>query len=168
MKLKFWMTVGVVMFGLGTARAELKVGDEAPDFTAPASNDQTFNLKASLASAPIVLYFYPKDNTPGCTKEACGIRDSFGAFRNLKATVYGISYDSIASHKKFIEKHQLPFVLLSDSDHAIAKKYNANGFIFAKRMTYIVDKAGKIAFIDPSVSPSKHSQELQDALQKLQ
>jgi thioredoxin-dependent peroxiredoxin len=156
------------MFGIGTAKAELKVGQEAPDFTAPASNGTDVHLKTEIGKAPIVLYFYPKDDTPGCTKEACSIRDNFAAFRNLNATIYGISYDSIESHKKFIEKYKLPFVLISDKDHVIAKSYGADGMIVAKRMSFVVDKSGKIAWINPSVDPSKHSQELQDVLQKLQ
>jgi len=167
MKKIIGILLGAIMFGIGSAQAAVKVGDEAPDFTAPATDGTNLHLKSVIGTSPIVLYFYPKDNTPGCTKEACGIRDSFGAFRNLNATVYGVSYDSIDSHKKFIADHQLPFVLISDSDHKIAKAYGADGLVFAKRMTFIIDKSGKIAWIDPSVDPSKHSQELQDALKKL-
>jgi thioredoxin-dependent peroxiredoxin len=158
----------LLMFGMGTANAELKVGQDAPDFTAPASDGTNVHLKSEIGKAPIVLYFYPKDDTPGCTKEACDIRDHFAAFRNLNATVYGISYDTIESHKKFIEKYKLPFTLLSDHDHAIAKLYGADGMLAAKRMSFVVDKSGKIAWINPSVNPAKHSQELQDVLQKLQ
>ncbi len=80
----------------------------------------------------------------------------------------GVSYDSPESHHKFIDEHNLPFTLISDKDHVIAKLYGADGMIFAKRMTFVIDKAGHIAFIDPSVNPTKHSQELQDVLQKLQ
>ena len=165
---RFLWCAGVVMLGFGKAQAvNLNVGDPAPNFSAPSSDRKTVELKSLVGSEPIVLYFYPKDDTPGCTKEACGIRDSFAAFRHLKATVFGISYDSIESHKKFIEKYKLPFVLLSDSDHAIAKLYGADGFLFAKRMTYVIDRTGKIAWINPSVNPSTHSQELQDVLAKI-
>jgi thioredoxin-dependent peroxiredoxin len=160
--------LGVFMFGIGSAKAELKVGDPAPDFSAASSDGSQVHLKALTGKAPIVLYFYPKDDTPGCTKEACSIRDDFGAFRKLNATVFGVSYDTVESHKKFIEKYHLPFALLSDSDHAIAKAYGADGSFGAKRMTYVIDKTGNIAWINPAVNPSTHSKELQDVLAKLQ
>jgi peroxiredoxin Q/BCP len=157
------------MLGFGKVQAEaLKVGDPAPNFTAAASDGSQVELQSVIGKAPIVLYFYPKDDTPGCTKEACSLRDNFAAFRKLNATVYGISYDSTESHKKFIEKYKLPFALLSDQDHTIAKLYGADGLLFAKRMTFVVDKSGKIAWINPKVDPSTHSQELEAVLAKLQ
>jgi len=156
------------MFGMGSAHAELKVGQPAPDFTAAASDGSQVHLKSIEGKSPIVLYFYPKDDTPGCTKEACSLRDNFAAFRHLNATVFGISYDTVESHQKFIEKYHLPFLLLSDHDHAIAKLYGSSGVLFAKRMTFVVDKSGNIAWINPAVNPATHSQELQDVLTKLQ
>lgn len=159
--------VGGLLMGATMAQAAVKVGDKAPDFTALSSAGTTVHLAEEIGKAPIVLYFYPKDDTPGCTTEACGIRDNFAALRKLNATVYGISYDSVDSHKKFAEKYKLPFLLLSDSDKSIAKAYGADGFIFAKRMTFIVDKSGTIAWINPSVSPSTHSAELEQALARL-
>ncbi len=156
------------MFGFGSASAaELKVGSQAPDFTAPASDGSTVHLADSIGKAPIVLYFYPKDDTPGCTKEACGFRDQFAAFRQLKATIFGISYDTVESHRAFAQKFNLPFLLLSDKDKKIAKAYGADGLLFAKRMTFVIDKAGRIAYINPSVDPSKHSAEIQDVLSRL-
>jgi len=161
------LTGGLFMlFGRANA-TELKVGDMAPDFTADSSAGAPVHLKDVLAKAPIVLYFYPKDDTPGCTKEACSLRDNFAAFRKLNATVYGISYDTVESHQDFIKKYKLPFELLSDHDKTIAKQYGANGLLFAKRMTFVIDKTGKIAWLNPSVDPSKHSAELQDALSRL-
>jgi peroxiredoxin Q/BCP len=160
--------VGVFMLGFGKVQAEtLKVGDPAPNFTAPASDGSQVELKSVLNSAPIVLYFYPKDDTPGCTKEACSFRDNFAAFRKLDATIFGISYDTVESHKEFITKYKLPFILLSDKDHAIAKLYGADGLLFAKRMTFVVDQSGKIAWINPKVDPTTHSQELEAVLAKL-
>jgi peroxiredoxin Q/BCP len=160
---------GVLMFGLSNAQADApKVGQPAPNFTAASSDGTQVELKSLIGKTPIVLYFYPKDDTPGCTKEACGIRDNFAAFRKLDATVFGISYDTVESHKQFIDKYKLPFALLSDHDHVIAKLYGADGLLFAKRMTYVIDKSGKIAWMNPSVDPSTHSQELQDVLAKLQ
>ncbi len=154
--------------GISKAKAaDLKVGDAAPLFTAASSDGTQVTLKSLIGQGPIVLYFYPKDDTPGCTKEACGLRDDFAAFRKLSVTVFGISYDTIESHKKFIEKYHLPFALLSDRDRSIAKAYGADGLLFPKRMTFVIDKAGKIAWINPKVSPATHSAELQSALRSL-
>jgi peroxiredoxin Q/BCP len=171
MRLKYYplLVLGGLIMLFGKANAtDLKVGDAAPDFTAPASDGSQVHLKEKIGSSPIVLYFYPKDDTPGCTKEACGIRDNFAAFRKLNATVYGISYDTVDSHQAFIKKFNLPFLLLSDHDKAIAELYGAKGLLFAKRMTFVVDKTGKIAWINPSVNPSTHSKELEDVLARLQ
>src|ERR1044071_696587 len=145
------------------AKAALKVGDKAPDFSAPLSDGTTFHLNDWLSKAPLVLYFYPKDDTPGCTKEACGLRDDFGAFRDLKATVVGISYDSIPSHKKFIEKYKLPFPLISDEKKEVAKAFGVNGLLFANRSSFIIGKDGAILYANPSVNPQTHSQEIRDA-----
>jgi thioredoxin-dependent peroxiredoxin len=157
---------GVLMFGLGSAKAELKVGDPAPDFSAP-STSGTIRLSELVGKAPVIVYFYPKDDTPGCTKEACGLRDSFAAFRKLDATILGVSYDSVESHKKFAGKYKLPFALVSDAHKKIAKAYGADGLLFAKRKTFVIDKVGKIAWVNPDVTPATHSQELQDVLAKL-
>jgi thioredoxin-dependent peroxiredoxin len=157
------MTMGL----LNAKAANLQVGDAAPLFTAASSDGSKVELQTLIGKGPIVLYFYPKDDTPGCTKEACGLRDDFAAFRKLTVTVFGISYDSMESHKKFIEKYHLPFALLSDSDHAIAKAYGADGMLFPKRMTFVIDKAGKIAYINPKVTPASHSAELQKVISGL-
>lgn len=151
---------------LAAHAASLKVGDPAPDFTA-ASTEGIVHLKDQIGQAPIVIYFYPKDDTPGCTKEACGIRDHFAAFRSLKAKVYGVSYDSLESHRAFIKKYNLPFPLIADTDKAVAKLYGADRMVVARRMTFVIDKKGKIAWINPSVDPSTHSQELEDVLKRL-
>src|SRR5258708_1085814 len=167
--LKFCLlSAGVLMFGLGKVQAEaLKVGDSAPNFTAPSSEGSEVELKSIIGKSPIVLYFYPKDDTPGCTKEACGLRDDFAAFRKLDATVFGISYDTVESHKQFIEKYHLPFLLIADTDKAIAKAYGADGMLFPKRMTFVIDKSGTIAWINPAVNPSTHSAELEKVIAQL-
>jgi len=163
------LVIGGLMFGFGSAKAaELKVGDVAPDFTAAASDGKTVQLQSLIGHGPIVLYFYPKNDTPGCTKEACGLRDSFAAFRNLKAQVYGVSYDTIDSHRAFIEKYNLPFALLSDADKKISERYNAKGLFGPKRVTYLIDNSGKIAWMNLDVKPASHAAELQGALKKLQ
>jgi len=150
--------------GANFASAAVKVGDPAPDFTADSTTGKPVHLKDEIGKAPIVLYFYPKDDTPGCTKEACGLRDNFAAFRKLNATVYGVSYDSLESHQKFIEKYKLPFVLISDSNKTVAKAYGADGMLFAKRMTFLIDRSGKIAWLNPAVDPATHSAELEAAI----
>lgn len=169
MKTKFSAVAVAVGLAVGTtyAAAGLTVGDIAPDFTAAASDGSTIHLSEQLGKGPIVLYFYPKDDTPGCTKEACGLRDRFTAFRNLKTTVYGISYDSVESHKAFVAKFNLPFLLLSDASHSIAKAYGADTFLFAKRQTFVIDPQGKIAYINRSVRPDQHSAELEKVLESL-
>ena len=154
--------------GAVPARAEpLKVGDKAPDVTAPLSDGTTFKLSAWLDRAPLVLYFYPKDNTPGCTKEACSLRDDFPSFQGLKAAVIGISYDGAASHRKFIAKYHLPFLLASDTDKKVAKAFGVDGWIFAHRATFIVGKDGTILYVNPSVNPQTHSKEVRDFLASL-
>ena len=162
---KFIVILGGLLMATNSANATgLKVGDKAPDFTAASSDGKQVHLQGVIGQAPIVLYFYPKDDTPGCTKEACGLRDNFAAFRQLNATVYGISYDSVESHQEFVAKYKLPFLLLSDADKKISKLYGSDGLLFAKRMTFVIDKNGKIAWINPAVNPSTHSAELQAVL----
>ncbi|HBL19093.1 MAG TPA: peroxiredoxin [Elusimicrobia bacterium] len=150
----------VGLAGSAGAREPLVAGNMAPDFSAPASDGTTFRLSEHLGKGPIVLYFYPKDDTPGCTKEACSLRDSFTAFRNVKAEIFGVSYDSVESHRRFIAKHRLPFVLLSDQDRAVARAYGAEGLFVAKRMSYVIGANGRILYVNPAVDPSKHDQEL--------
>ena len=158
------------MFPLFSRAAEMpKVGEVAPDFSVAASDGTTVHLKDLFGKGPIVLYFYPKDDTPGCTKEACGIRDSFDEFKGLQATVLGVSFDSVESHQKFITKYKLPFVLLADTDKKIAVAYGAvgPGSLFASRTTFVIGKDGKIAHVFPKVNPAEHSAELQKALAEL-
>jgi len=147
----------------------LKVGDVAPDFSAVAHDRTVVRLNDCLGHGPIVLYFYPKDDTPGCTKEACDIRDGFDGFKELNTTVLGVSFDSAANHQKFIGKYKLPFVLLADTDKKISVAYGAAGphSLWATRITYVIDGQGKIACVFPKVSPAKHSAELRQALAEL-
>lgn len=147
----------------------LKVGDAAPDFFVAASDGTTVQLKNYLGKGPVVLYFYPKDNTPGCTKEACGIRDDFSEFKGLNATVFGVSFDSAESHQKFITKYKLPFVLLADTDKKVAVAYGAAGSnsLVPSRVTFVIDAQGKIVRVFPKVSPAEHSAELRQALAEL-
>jgi peroxiredoxin Q/BCP len=146
-----------------------RVGDKAPDFSVAASDGITVHLKDYVGKGNIVLYFYPKDDTPGCTKEACGIRDTFDEFKGLNAIVFGVSFDSIDSHKKFIAKYKLPFVLLADTDKKVAQAYgvaDVNSPV-ASRVTFVIDKQGKIAYLNPKVNPATNSAELRTALASL-
>jgi peroxiredoxin Q/BCP len=158
---------GFLFLAVRAGAAALKVGDTAPDISAPLRDGTTFRLQEWLVRAPIVLYFYPKDNTPGCTKEACSLRDDFAAFRDLKASVVGVSYDSIESHLKFIQEHNLPFPLISDQNRTIAKAFGVAGVFFASRATFIIGRDGKILYANPSVNPSTHSQEVREALARV-
>ncbi len=144
---------------------ELKVGDEAPDFEIPFADGK--RMLSNYRGKPVVLYFYPKDFTPGCTIEACDFRDNFSGFKERGIEVIGISVDSENSHKRFIEKYNLPFVLAPDSSKEISRKYNVLGLLTAKRVTFLIDKEGKIAFIFPKVNPRNHSTEVLDKLREL-
>jgi peroxiredoxin Q/BCP len=108
----------------------------------------------------LLLYFYPKDDTPGCTKEACGIRDRFGSL-SKKVAIVGVSADSVQSHKSFVEKYRLPFTLIADTSKTIIKTYGASGIPFAKRISFLVRPDGTIAKIYPSVDPAVHAEEIE-------
>jgi peroxiredoxin Q/BCP len=148
----------------------LKIGDDAPSFTLPDSQDNQVSLN-DYKGKWAVLYFYPKDDTPGCTKEACQFRDDFKTLEALGAKVVGISVDDSFSHRKFAEKYNLPFPLLSDASGEVADRYGAlNNFLIiklAKRYTYLINPEGKIAKIYHSVDTSIHSQEIIEDLKKL-
>ncbi len=148
----------------------LKIGDDAPIFTLPDSLGNQVSLN-DYKGKWVVLYFYPKDDTPGCTTEACHFRDDFKSLEAISAKVIGVSIDDSFSHKKFAEKYNLPFPLLSDASGEVASRYGAlNNFLvikLAKRYTYLINPQGKIAKIYLSVDTSKHSQEIIEDLKKL-
>jgi peroxiredoxin Q/BCP len=129
----------------------LQVGQLAPDFTLPASNGEMVSL-SDFRGKNIVLYFYPKDMTPGCTTEACDFRDYHGKFSDLNAVILGVSTDSVERHKKFIEKYDLPFLLLADENHEVAEKYGVwklkknfgKEYMGIERSTFIIDEEGKL------------------------
>jgi peroxiredoxin Q/BCP len=149
----------------------LKVGDVAPDFTANTNGDGKVSL-SDFKGKNVILYFYPRDNTPGCTKEACAFRDEFGAFRKKGAVVLGVSTDSPKSHDKFVEKYRLPFTLVSDEDKKIVQAYGAWGeknFLGRKyqgiyRVTFLIGPDGKIKRVWPTVKPAEHAREILAAL----
>jgi peroxiredoxin Q/BCP len=145
----------------------LKPGDKAPDFQAATDTATTVSLK-DFRGKKVILYFYPKDNTPGCTQEACDFRDSIARFKKKDVAVLGVSPDSVASHQKFKAKFELPFPLLADDDHKIAEAYGAWGeksmygrkFMGIIRSTFLIDEKGRIAEVYGKVKVNGHVNEL--------
>lgn len=139
---------------------------QAPNFKLLDQDSQIHQL-SDYSDQYVLVYFYPKDDTPGCTVEACTIRDNYDGFEQRNIKVFGVSPDSPASHKRFIEKYHLPFTLLSDPDKEVAKKYNADG-LFLKRISYLIAPGGEIAKFYPKVSPAEHSQEILEDFDRMQ
>jgi thioredoxin-dependent peroxiredoxin len=127
----------------------IQVGDRAPNFTLSTQTGQSVTLADLYAQKPVVLFFYPKDNTPGCTKEACGFRDSYSAFQDLGAEVVGISGDTVASHQAFANSFQLPFVLLSDAGNKVRKDFGVPSTLglLPGRVSYVIDQQGIVRHI---------------------
>lgn len=150
------------------------VGSKAPDFKLPASNGQTIALK-DLKGKNVVLYFYPKDDTPGCTVEACGFRDAAKNIEKFNTVLLGASPDNLKSHDKFIQKFNLPFILLSDEDKKLCEAYGVwveksmygKKYMGVARTTFIIDKEGRIAKVFEKVTPQGHEQEVIDTLKSL-
>ena len=144
----------------------LAVGEQIPDMTL--SDDQGNDVRLRDIPAPYILYFYPADDTPGCTKEACNFRDSYGALRGAGIDVYGVSPDSVESHVKFREKYDLPFRLLADTDHQLADAMGAWGertgygrtWIGILRSTFVVGPDGRVELVYPEVKPDEHASEI--------
>jgi thioredoxin-dependent peroxiredoxin len=130
----------------------IKVGDAIPEVNLQSQTGETVNLKSFNGNKCVVLYFYPKDDTPGCTKESCSFRDSYTAFQEAGAEVIGISADDVASHKAFAAKHNLPFTLLSDTGNTIRKAFGVPSTlgILPGRVTYVIDKSGVVQHITNS------------------
>ena len=137
----------------------LAEGQAAPNFTLQ-DQDGTEHTLSSYRGKRIVIYFYPKDDTPGCTKEACGIRDAYDDFVDQDIVVFGISYDGAEAHQSFIKKYNLPFNLLSDSDKSISRLYGTEGTFFPMRKTFLIDESGTIKKIYSKVSVVGHGHEI--------
>jgi peroxiredoxin Q/BCP len=152
----------------------LTPGDKAPPFALVSHEGQAIRL-ADLKGRPVVLYFYPKDDTPGCTKEACSFRDAWGEIQAAGAAVLGVSPDDMTSHQKFRVKYRLPFPLLSDPDHAVAEAYGAWGekSMYGKkyegilRTTFLIDGSGVVRRVFEKVRPEGHAEEVLAAVQQL-
>lgn len=158
------------VFFRSPALASPAVGDPAPDFKLMDQNGDWHSL-SDYEGQWIALYFYPKDDTPGCTKEACAFRDNIFAFRDIGVEILGVSLDAVESHQEFAEKYQLPFSLLADTDAAVATDYGVltkRGPVqYASRQSYLIDPQGRIAKHYPKVDPETHSAEVLKDLQSL-
>lgn len=148
----------------------LKEGTTAPTFKAKDGNGEAVNLK-DFRGQKVVLYFYPKDDTPGCTKEACSFRDAFSKFKKQGINVLGVSPDSETSHKKFAAKYKLPFTLVADPEHSISDAYGVYGekkfmgrtYLGVRRTTFLIDEKGKIRKVFEKVKPEEHASEVLEA-----
>jgi peroxiredoxin Q/BCP len=151
--------------------SQLKEGDTAPQFSVQTNEGKSVSLD-DFKGKNVILYFYPRDNTPGCTKEACAFRDDFAKFKTKGAVVLGVSTDSVKSHQKFVEKFNLPFPLLADEDKSIANAYGVYGekkFMGVKyhgvhRVTFLIGPDGRIKRIWPKVKPADHAKEILEFL----
>ncbi|MEK7250305.1 MAG: peroxiredoxin [Bacteroidota bacterium] len=180
MKLKpFLLTILVILILGGIlfaseSRSLLKEGDTAPNFTSQLCTGETVSLSDYRGKNNVVLFFYPKDFTPGCTKEVCSFRDNYGEVKKYDAVLLGVSYENQSSHQSFIAKHHLPFPLISDLDKSISKAYGTatrfGGLIpGAKRVTYVIDKQGVIrSVLHHEVLIGKHLDGVMEALRKLE
>jgi len=151
--------------GFMLSLSSISIGDKAPGFTLLDQDGNERSLSGFKGSY-VVLYFYPKDGTPGCKKEACSLRDSFNEFEKENIIVIGVNYDSPETHKKFKEKNNLPFILLSDKDKKVAKQYGVKNWFFwpfPKRRTFIIDDDGVICLIIKNIDLGGHGQQVIDA-----
>lgn len=145
----------------------LEVGMKAPDFKSSDQHGNSVSLK-DFHGRKVVLYFYPKDNTPGCTKEACAFRDSFAKFKKRGVEILGVSVDNEKSHRAFAEKYSLPFTLLADTDKRIVEAYGVWGekirygrkYMGTQRATFLIDESGRVAAVFPKVKPEEHAEEI--------
>ncbi len=155
---------------LQRTKGKVEVASVAPDFTLPSQSGEMVSLGNFIGKKPVVLFFYPKDDTPRCTKEACTFRDEYEGFRKLDAEIIGISSDSVKSHRHFAATHELPFTLLSDEGGKVRKLYGvSNTFgLFPGRVTYVIDEEGVVRHIFSSqLDVEKHVEEALEALRSV-
>ena len=152
----------------------LKIGEPAPDFRLPADNGTTVSL-ADFRGKKVILYFYPKDDTPGCTSQACGFRDAYPQIEEKNAVVIGVSPDSVKSHQKFKTKYDLPFLLVADEDHQLAEAYGVWGeksmygkrYFGIERTTFLINQTGKIIAVWRKVKVKNHVQEIIEKIEAI-
>ena len=153
----------------------LEVGSPAPDFSLTANDGSMINLSDFLGKRNVVLYFYPKSDTPGCTAQACGFRDAFPAFESIDAVVLGVSPDPVKKQAKFVDKYSLPFPILADPDHTVCeqyrvwklKKFMGRTYMGVERTTFLIDKSGTIRDILTKFDISKHAETVKSAVAQL-
>lgn len=149
---------------------DLKVGDKIPNFKAIDTNGNDFDSQSLIGHKPVVIYFYPKDNTPGCTAQACSFRDQYEDFKDLGAEVIGVSSDSVASHKEFAKHYKLPFLLLSDPDKKIKRLFGVHSKMLGLipgRVTYVADKDGIIQLVFDGMIATRHIPEALETVKRL-
>jgi thioredoxin-dependent peroxiredoxin len=148
----------------------IREGDKAPDFTLPKQDGSPFSLQTFLGKGAVVLYFYPKDDTPGCTAEACSFRDAYEDFKEAGAEVVGVSSDSAGDHRAFADKHHLPFTLVSDEGGKVRKLYGVPGNLLGLipgRVTYVIDASGIVRHVfNSQLNPTKHVREALEVLRR--
>lgn len=149
----------------------IKIGNKVPAFSLPSQNGELFDLGTVLGKKPLVIYFYPKDDTPGCTAEACGFRDAYEDFQQAGAEVIGVSSDPVVKHSAFASRYSLPFILLSDTEKKLRKLFGVPGNLFGLldgRVTYVVDKEGVVRHIfNSQINATKHIDEALKVIKQL-
>ena len=153
-----------------SAQTAVKVGDTVPSFVLNDQFGEAFDMDSHIGKTAMVIYFYPKDDTPGCTKEACKFRDSYQEFTDKDIKVIGISSDDVESHKNFAEKYDLPFTLLADIDNEVRNQFGVKGNVLGLipgRVTYVIDKSGKVVFMyESQLKAERHIEESINAINK--
>lgn len=158
----------VFIISCGSSKENLSVGNKAPDFTLQDSRGNNYKLSDYIGKSPVIVYFYPKANTPGCTREACGIRDNFSKFQETGIQVFGVSTDSKSAIKEFISDYNLNFTLLSDENKEVSKIYGVlNDSGKASRVTFIIDKNGNLFQILNDVNVETHADQVFEIAKKL-
>jgi peroxiredoxin Q/BCP len=159
-----WLAFSLlILCGACAAATALKPGDPAPDFSLPDAAGNLHKL-SDYRGKTVVLYFYPKDETPGCTREACNLRDNYAKLTGRGLVILGVSYDDAASHKQFADKFNLPFPLLADTDKQVAELYGVKGALFANRTTFLIGPDGRILAVIDSVDTGDHADQILAAL----
>lgn len=157
----FFMISLLTLFSCKAQDITVKEGDKAPDFTLQSDLGNNVSLSDYKGVSNVILYFYPKDETPGCTKEACNFRDNLSQFKDMNAVILGVSVDDVDSHKDFKQKENLNFTLLADPDKTVTKQYGVLNMIgMASRVTFVIDKDGIVKKIYPKVDPSENYKDL--------
>ena len=158
---KYLAMAGILSFFVMSSQAqEIKIGSKVPEFKLLDQSGKEFDSKDLVGKKKLVIYFYPKDETPGCTKEACYFRDQYDVFKQADAEIIGISGQSVDSHKEFAENHKLPFTLLSDNDNKVRKLFGVKTSPIPGRVTFVVDKTGTVVYVfDSLTQATKHVDE---------